>query len=61
MTIKVADIEKGADAQTLSAEIFEICRNVKTVEDYFLLFSEKTLHIAKTSDQKLKIKLMLSL
>ena len=32
------DMEKDADLQTLSEEIFENCGNFWIVEDYFLLF-----------------------
>ena len=35
------DMEKGADARTLSAEIFENCGNIWIVEDYSPIFSEK--------------------
>ena len=31
-----ADMEKGADKQTLSAEIFENCENFWIMEDYLL-------------------------
>ena len=37
------DMEKGADTRTLSAEIFENCRNFLIVEDYAPLFSEENL------------------
>ena len=35
-----ADMEKGADSRTLSAEVFENCGNFLNVEDYAPLFSE---------------------
>ena len=34
----VSDMEKGADAQTFSVEIFENCANFWIAEDYLLLF-----------------------
>jgi len=40
-------MEKGADAQTLSMEIFEICGNIWILKDYSPLFSEESLHIVK--------------
>ena len=42
-----ADMEKGADAQTLSAEIFENCGNFWIVEEYSPSYSEETLHIVE--------------
>ena len=36
----IADMEKGADTRTLSAEVFENCGNLLNVEDYAPLFSE---------------------
>ena len=32
------DMEKAADARTLSVEIFQMCGNFQIVEDYYLLF-----------------------
>ena len=37
-----ADMEKGADTRTLFAEIFENCGNFWIVEDWLLLFWNKT-------------------
>ena len=42
-----ADMEKGADAQTISVEIFENCGNFCIVEDYLLEFWNKTLLMGK--------------
>ena len=39
--MSAADMEKGADARTLSAEIFENCGNFWIVEDYSPISSEK--------------------
>ena len=36
------DMEKGADTRTLSAEIFENCGNFLIVEDWILLFWNKS-------------------
>ena len=37
-----ADMEKGADARTLSAEIFDNCGNFWILEDYLLLLWKET-------------------
>ena len=37
----IPDMEKGADARTLSAEIFQNCGSFKIVEDHSPIFSEK--------------------
>ena len=42
-TCHMVDMEKRADVQTLSAEIFQNFENVWIVEDYLLLFWNKTL------------------
>ena len=39
----ITDMEKGADAQTLSAEIFENCGNFWIVEEYLLLLLRETI------------------
>ena len=44
-------MEKGADTRTLSAEIFENCRNFLIVEDYASLFSEENLFLAEMFDE----------
>ena len=44
------DMEKGADARTLSAEFSENCGNIWIMEDYSPIFSEKTLHIVEIFD-----------
>ena len=44
-------MEKGADAQTLSAEIFENCGNILIVEDCTPLFSEKNLFLVEMFDE----------
>ena len=36
LKIRSSDMEKGADVQTLSAEIFEKCGNFWIVEDFLL-------------------------
>ena len=41
------DMEKGADTQTLSAEIFENCGHFWIVEEYSPSYSEQTLHIVE--------------
>ena len=42
-----ADMEKGVDTRTLSAEIFENCGNFWTAEDWLLLFWNKTYELWK--------------
>ena len=42
-----ADMEKGVDARTMSAETFENCGNVRYLEDYLLLLWKETLYIVK--------------
>ena len=42
-TGSAADMEKGADARTLSAEIYENCGNIWIVEEYLISFWNKTL------------------
>ena len=37
------DMEKGADAQTLSAEIFENFENFWILTDYLLLLTKETI------------------
>ena len=59
MVSKNSDMEKGTDAQTLSAEI-EIWGHFQIVGDNLLLFLEETLHILKTSFQRLVIQQILS-
>ena len=46
-----ADMEKGADKRTLSAEIFENCGNFLIVEDYASLFSEENLFLVEMVDE----------
>ena len=46
-----ADMEKGGDTRTLSAEIFENCGNFLIVEDYAPLFSEKKLFLVEMFDE----------
>ena len=43
-------MEKGADARTLSAEMFENCGNFFTVENYAPLFSEENLFLVEMFD-----------
>ena len=43
------DMEKGVEARTFSAEIFESCGNIWIVEDYLLLLWNKTLRILRIS------------
>ena len=38
-----SDMEKGADARTLSAEVFENCGNFWIVEEYLLLLLRETI------------------
>ena len=49
------DIEKGADTQTLSADIFENCGNFLLVEDYAHLFSEENLFLVEMFDETFNI------
>ena len=51
----LADMEKGADTQTLSAEIFEDCGNLLIVEDYAPLFSEENLFLVEMFDETFNI------
>ena len=44
---RTEDMEKGADARTLSAEIFEICRNFLNGGRILSLILRDYLHIAK--------------
>ena len=48
-------MEKGADVQTLSAEIFEICGNFLILKDYAPLFSEENLFLVEMFDETFKI------
>ena len=48
-------MEKGADAQTLSAEIFENCGNIFIVEDFAPLFSEENLFFVEMFDETFNI------
>ena len=50
-----ADMEKGADTRTLSAEIFENCRIFWILEDYAPLFSEENLFLVEMFDETLNI------
>ena len=50
-----ADMEKGADARTLSAEIFENCGNFLIVEDYAPIFSEKNLFLVEMVDKTFNV------
>ena len=52
---KNADMEKGADTRTLSAEIFENCGNFLIVEDYAPLFSEENLFLVEMFDETFNI------
>ena len=51
----LADMEEAADAQTLSAEIFENCGNFLIVEDYAPLFSEENLFLVEMFDETFNI------
>ena len=46
----IADMEKGADTRTLSAEMFENCGNFLIVEDYAPLFLEENLFLLEMFD-----------
>ena len=48
-------MEKGADTQTLSAEIFENCGNFLIVEDYEPLCSEENLCLVEMFDETFNI------
>ena len=50
-----ADMEKGMDTRTLSAEIFENCGNFSIVEDYAPLFSEENLFLVEMFDETFNI------
>ena len=43
VTNRISDMEKGADAQTFSAEIYENCGNFWIVEEYLLLLLGETI------------------
>ena len=55
LTILWTDMEKGADTQTLSVEIFENCGNFLIVEDYAPLFSEENFFLVKMFDETFNI------
>ena len=44
-------MEKGADTQTLSVEIFENCGNILILEDYAPLSSEENLFLVEMFDE----------
>ena len=44
-------MKKGADMQTLTAEIFYNCGNFLIVEDYEPLFSEESLFLMEMFDE----------
>ena len=46
---------KGADTQTLSAEIFENCGHFLIVEDFASLFSEENLFLVEMFDETFNI------
>ena len=48
---KCPDMEKGADTQTLSAEIFQNCGNFLIEEDYAPLFLKDNLFIVEMFDE----------
>ena len=48
-------MEKGADTQTLSAEIIENCGNFSIVEAYAPLFSEENLFLVEMFDETINI------
>ena len=50
-----ADMEKGADTRTLSAEILENCEIFLIVEDYAPLFSEENLFLVEMFDETFNI------
>ena len=52
---KMADMEKGADMRTLSAEIFENCGKILILEDYAPLFSEENLFLVEMFDETFDI------
>ena len=52
---QTADMEKGADTLTLSAEIFENCGNFLIVEDYTPLFLEENLFFVEMFDETFNI------
>ena len=47
LVCSATDMEKGTDAQKLFAEIFETFGNIRILEDYLLLFWNKTIKKAK--------------
>ena len=51
----MADMEKGADMRTLSAEICENCGNFSIVEAYAPLFSEENLFLVEMFDETFHI------
>ena len=48
-------MEKGADTQILSAEIFENCGNFLIVKDFVPLFSEENLFLVEMFDETFNI------
>ena len=48
-------MEKGADTQTLSAEIFENCGNFLIVEDNAPLFLEENVFLVELFDETFNI------
>ena len=48
-------MEKGADAQTISAKSFDNCGHFWIVEDYLLSFLQETLHIMEIFAKTLNI------
>ena len=54
-------MEKGADTQTLSAEIFENCGNFLIVEDDAPSFSEENLFLGEMFDETFNISHIYSL
>ena len=50
-----ADMEKGVDTRTLSAEICENCGNFSIVEAYASLFSEEKIFIVEMFDETFNI------
>ena len=48
-------MEKGADTQTLSAEIFENCGIFFIVEDYAPFFSEENLFLVEMFEETFNI------
>ena len=48
-------MEKGADTQTLSVEIFENCGNILILEDYAPLSSEENFTLVDIFDETFSI------